>query len=459
MDNKVTFSMLKELFAINQKNNFSIEYNEQEDFDFPEAIQDVDEDSLLTDVEYDTGLSYSDLITKNNFKAEASSTKNPETPILREGSLADRIKNQKHTWVSGSTGSTAPTASTAPTGSTGSTTTPQGMQIIDGVLSENGKVVSGLKEYQGKFYYNGVIANGVVGHDVYKDGYKELNYSVSAKDVFEAVKGRHGNITANDIIAYYGNSSNNPEIRAVLGYFVDTDANGNYKTNELFDMVAYSGGHTNTNNSDKIITLAELTTALYNKNTSANQKAQLDVNITKNLTMLENRAHLLKLMSNNTNTNLTNGRIQLALLRNNTSALQYIGADAFVGSTNTALDNYTWNLINGHRGHDNILDNNIDLKDILNVNTGKEYFKNAKLAASLIREMDLTNGKADSSLSAKNVETIYNKYKNDTTLKNRDIILKALESIANRNKDGSIKNFQAFGNNTQTMFQEIMKLL
>lgn len=105
--------------------------------------------------------------------------------------------------------------------------------------------------------------------------------------------------------------------------------------------------------------------------------------------MLESRAHLLKLMSNNTNINLTNGKVRLDLLRNNTTALQYIGADVFIGSTNTALDNYTGNLINGHRGHDTLLDANIELKDILNANTDKNYFENAKYAASLIRELDL----------------------------------------------------------------------
>lgn len=457
MDNKVTFSMLKELFAINQKNNFSIEDSEQEDFDFPEAIQDVDEDSLLTDVEYDTGLSYSDLITKNNFNPEASNVENQEYSILREGSLADRIRSQKHTWVSGSTGSTGTTGST---GSTGSTTTPQGMQIIDGVLYENGNVASGLKEYQGKFYYNGVIANGVVGHTLYLDGLKELHYSVSATDVFNAVKGRYGNITGNDIIAYYGNSSNNPEIRAVLGYFVDTDANGNYKTNELFDMVAYAGGHTHTQYSDDIITLAELTTALYNQNTYQNQQAPLDVNTTENLTMLENRAHFLKLMSNNNNINLTAGRVQLDLLRNNTTALQYIGADVFVGSTDTALDNYTWNLINGHRGHDSILDHNIDLKDILNASTDKTYFKNAKYAASLVRDLDKSNGTADSYLSANEVKNLYYSYLNNPKAENRDIMLNILGKLADKNANGTIKNFKTVsGNVTQELFQEIMKML
>ena len=451
MDNKVNFSMLRELFAINQKSNWEIKDNAEE-IENIESVDEIDEEALLSDLGT-TGISYSDLVSKNTLYSESTNTENNSiSSIMREGRLADRIKNYKP--------SNPTTQNPTQTIPTPQPENPKTIELKDGVLYENGKISSGLKEYNGVTYYNGYIANSVIGNEYYKNGIKQEYYSVSATDVFNAVQGRYGNMTANDIIAYYGNTSNNPEIRAILGYFIDTDAKGNYKTNELFDMVAYAGGYTHTQHSDDIITLAELTTALYNQNTYQNQQAQLDVKITENLTMLENRAHLLKLMSNNNNINLTSGRVQLDLLRNNTSALQYIGADAFVGSTDTALDNYTWNLINGHCGHDTILDAYIDLKDILNANTDKTYFKNAKYAASLVRDLDKSNGTADSYLSANEVKNLYYSYLNNPKAENRDIMLNILGKLADKNANGTIKNFKTVsGNVTQELFQEIMKML
>ena len=104
--------------------------------------------------------------------------------------------------------------------------------------------------------------------------------------------------------------------------------------------------------------------------------------------------------------------------------------------------------------------NNIDLKDILNANTDKTYFKNAKYAASLVRDLDKSNGTADSYLSANEVKNLYYSYLNNPKAENRDIMLNILGKLTDKNANGTIKNFKTVsGNVTQELFQEIMKML